>query len=147
METVWIQVFILTIAECVAPAGKSVCQEQQFELQFLTRDDCEYAMEQLITMKDELDNVIIDKARSGCSASGAKTDTYESLDAMAAASSDDWRMPTNTEQRRAVVNTHHRARLEEVKTCEESRGRAPCKIGDIIIEEATGDNVEVWRKD
>ncbi len=85
METVWIQVFILTIAECVAPAGKSVCQEQQFELQFLTRDDCEYAYEQLLTMKDELDNVIIDRSRSGCATSASKTAAWESIDAVAAA--------------------------------------------------------------
>ena len=147
METVWIQVFILTFAECVAPAGKSVCQEQQFELQFLTRDDCEYAYEQLVTMKDELDNVIIDRSRSGCTTSASKAATYESIDAVAAASEDDWRMPTETEQRRVAVNTQHRSRLEQVKTCEESGGRAPCKIGEIIVEEATGDSVEVWRKD
>ncbi|MCH9693244.1 MAG: hypothetical protein K0U72_01935 [Gammaproteobacteria bacterium] len=146
MESVWIQVFVLTVAECVAPAGKSVCQEQSFELQFLTRRDCEYAYEQLITMKDELDNVIIDRSQSGCTASASEVTSYETIDSVAAASDDDWRMPTNTEQRRAAVNTQHRARLEQVKTCEESRGRAPCKIGEIIVEEATGDSVEVWRK-
>ena len=146
MESVWIQVFILTIAECVAPAGKNVCQEQSFELQFLTRDDCEYAYEQLVTMKDELDNVIIDRARSGCTTSASQVGAYETIDSVAAASDDDWRMPTSTEQRRVEVNSQHRARLQQVKTCEETGGRAPCKIGEIIVEEATGDSVEVWRK-
>ena len=147
METAWIQVFILTIAECVAPAGKSVCQEQQFELQFLTRRDCEYAYEQLITMKDELDNVIIDRARSGCAASAVQAEAYESVEAVAAASGDSWRAPSETEQRRVAVNSQHSARLEQVKPCEETRGQAPCKIGEIIVEEATGDSVEVWRRD
>ena len=36
MDTAWIPIFILTFAECVAPAGKTVCQEQEFQLQFLT---------------------------------------------------------------------------------------------------------------
>jgi hypothetical protein len=40
MDTAWIQVFVLTLSECVAPAGKTVCQEQSFELQFLTEADC-----------------------------------------------------------------------------------------------------------
>ena len=62
METAWIQVFILSISECVAPAGKTVCQEQQFELEFLTRSDCEVALEQFIALKDESERVIVDTA-------------------------------------------------------------------------------------
>ena len=37
MDTAWIQVFVLTLSECVAPAGKAVCQEREFDLQFLTK--------------------------------------------------------------------------------------------------------------
>ena len=40
MDTAWIQVFVLTLSECVAPAGKTICQEQALELQFLTRSGC-----------------------------------------------------------------------------------------------------------
>ena len=50
MDTGWVQVFVLTLAECVAPAGKSVCQQNQFELTFLNRADCEFALEQLIEL-------------------------------------------------------------------------------------------------
>ena len=32
MDTAWIQVFVLTLAECAAPAGKTVCQEREFDL-------------------------------------------------------------------------------------------------------------------
>ena len=66
MDTAWIQVFILSISECVAPAGKTVCQEQQFELEFLTRSDCEVALEQFIALKDESERVIVDKDASSC---------------------------------------------------------------------------------
>ena len=52
MDTAWIQVFVLTLAECIAPAGKTVCQEREFDLQFLTRADCEYALEQLVSLHD-----------------------------------------------------------------------------------------------
>ena len=34
MDTAWIQVFVLTLSECVAPAGKTICQEQAFELDY-----------------------------------------------------------------------------------------------------------------
>jgi len=64
MATAWIQVFILTFVECVAPAGKTVCQEQQFELQFLTQADCQYALEQLIAMKGEAEHVIVNRQKS-----------------------------------------------------------------------------------
>ena len=53
MDTAWIQVFVLTLAECAAPAGKTICQEREFDLQFLTRADCEVALEQLVTLKQE----------------------------------------------------------------------------------------------
>ena len=48
MDTAWIQVFVLTLTECVAPAGKTVCQERELELQFLTESDCKAALEQLV---------------------------------------------------------------------------------------------------
>ena len=48
MDTAWIQVFVLTMSECVAPAGKTVCQEQDVELQFLTQADCQAATEGLL---------------------------------------------------------------------------------------------------
>ena len=44
MDASWIQVFVLTLAECVPPAGKAVCQEQQFELVFVSQGDREYAL-------------------------------------------------------------------------------------------------------
>ena len=39
MDTGWIQVFVLTLAECVAPPGKTVCQEQQVHYQFVEREE------------------------------------------------------------------------------------------------------------
>ena len=93
METAWIQVFILTFSECVAPAGKTVCQQQQFELEFLTRQDCEYALEQLIAMKDDLDNVIVDHGKSGCTVSAREMGVFESAEDIRRANEDNWRDP------------------------------------------------------
>ena len=152
METAWIQVFILTLSECVAPVGKTVCQQQQFELEFLTRRDCEYALQQLVAMKDELDNVIVDHGKSGCSASARETATYADVAAIRNAGAEDWREPGNLEEQRAAAadgddDEQHETRLAGLKTCEETGGTAPCRIGGIIVEEATGASVEVWRRD
>lgn len=147
METAWIQIFILTFAECVAPAGKSVCQEQQFELTFLSQSDCDYALEQLIAAKDDADNVIIDRQKSGCFVSAVESDTYTSLELISDEYKDTvgWRDPGQNNLRRAAVNKDHRTRLDDLMSCEETGNVVPCKVGDIIVEDATGDKVEVWK--
>jgi len=149
METAWIEVFILTLSECVAPAGKTVCQEQQFELQFLSRNDCEYALEQMIAMKDGDEHVIVNRNKSGCAPSAVESAVYASLAEINAANENTagWRAPGEGEGRRNLVNRDHSARLAETKSCEETKGAVPCRIGDIIVEEASGDSVEVWKRD
>ena len=149
MATTWIQVFILTLAECVAPAGKTVCQEQHFELQFLNLSDCEYALEQLITMKDQSDYVIVNRQNSGCAPSAAESESYASLDAINEANKDTagWQVPGENDARRSAVNMDHSERLEDLMSCEETNFVVPCKIGDIIVEDATGNSVDVWKRD
>jgi uncharacterized protein YjaG (DUF416 family) len=149
MDTSWIQVFILTLAECVAPAGKSVCQEQQFELQFLSREDCEYALEQLVAAKSELEYVIVDRQKSGCVPSATQSETYDSLEAINAALGDSvgWRVPGDDAARRAVVQEDHRKRLVSLMPCEDTGYVVPCRVGEIIVEEINGDNIEVWKQD
>ena len=46
-----------------------------------------------------------------------------------------------------MVNEAHAERLASLKPCAETDGAAPCKIGQIIVEEATGASVEVWRRE
>jgi hypothetical protein len=150
MATAWIKIFILTFAECVAPAGKTVCQEQQFELQFLGQADCEYALQQLIAMKDEADHVIVNRQKSGCAPSAVESNTFASLEAINEEYKDatGWRVPPGVgDIRRAAINKDHGARLADLLSCEETGGVVPCKIGDIIVEEATGDRVEIWKQD
>lgn len=149
METAWIQIFILTFAECVAPAGKTVCQEQQFELRFLSRADCDYAMQQMIAMKDEAEHVIVNRQKTACTSSAIESDTFASLEAINEAFKDTagWRVPSEGDTRRSVVSEDHRERLAELMSCEETSHVVPCKIGDIIVEDVAGDSVEVWKRD
>lgn len=149
MDTSWIQVFILTFAECVAPAGKTVCQEQQFELQFVTKADCEYALQQIMLVKAGAGNVIVNRQKSGCSPSAVERTTFASREAIIEAYKDTvgWRTPGDSEMRRSVVNKAHSERLADLMPCDETGNVVPCKVGDIIVEDATGDNVEVWKRD
>lgn len=150
MDTSWIQIFILTLSECVAPAGKTVCQEQQFELRFLSQEDCSYALEQLIALKDEAEYVIVNRQKSGCAPSAAESKTYASLDAINDANKNTvgWRVPGSEDARRIEVNQSYSERLSELMPCKDTGDVVPCKVGDIIVEEqAKGDSVDVWKRD
>jgi len=149
MDTAWIQVFVLTLAECVAPAGKTVCQEREFDLQFLTLENCEYALEQLVSLKAEAETVIVNKSKSSCAASARQSPVFESPDAVASASDAKvaWLEPKAEDTSPTATRVSYEGRLENLKTCEETEDVAPCKMGDIIVEDATqGESVEVWRR-
>lgn len=147
MDPVWIKVFILTLSECVAPAGKTVCQEQQLEMQFLAQAECEVALQQLIEIKDQSASTIVNRDKSGCAPSARQTEAFPSADAVKAASNaGGWHEPAavTTAAPPAVA---HEERLQNLASCEESLGIAPCKLGEIIIEGAsTGKSVEIWRR-
>ncbi|MDH4125181.1 MAG: hypothetical protein OEW64_00075 [Gammaproteobacteria bacterium] len=147
MDAVWIKVFVLTLSECVAPAGKTVCQEQQLEMQFLAQAECEAALQQLLELKDQSASTIVNRDKSGCTPSARQADGFPSADAVKAASdAARWHEPNTTTADTAPV-LPHAERLANLSTCEESLGIAPCKLGDIIVEAASsGKQVEVWRR-
>jgi hypothetical protein len=150
MESAWIKVFILTISECVAPAGKTVCQQQEFELQFLTEADCQSALEQLISLKDASKDVIVDHDASGCAPSARQADTFESLAAIDAANQNEpgWRAPDQAAAPAPSENSEaFRDRLANLKSCDETHWVAPCKNDGIIVESTSGKPVEVWHRD
>lgn len=150
MDTAWIQVFVLTIAECVAPAGKTICQEQQLEMMFLNENDCTVALEQLVALKSDAEDVIVNAERSKCTPTAHRKEVFKSLDDVNRVYADlaDWRTPDVTDPAADFTQASHQERLEAMKTCNETDGIAPCKIGEIVIEAAgVGQPVEVWRRD
>ena len=150
MGTAWIQVFVLTLAECVAPAGKTVCQEQEFELEFLTRLDCEVAMQQLVSLKDESANVIVNKDKTRCAASAREREIFDSIAAVSGASKEagEWQDPGDAAAKPAASRVSHEERLGDLPDCDAADGKLPCKMDGIIIEsETSGEPVEVWRRD
>jgi len=147
MDTAWIQVFVLTLIECVAPAGKTICQQQVLELQFLTRPECEIALEQLITLKQESDNVIVNPDQSGCSAAAREREVFADLDAINAKQKDGTTLRVLEEDSAepSATMAAHQERLANMKTCEATKGVAPCKVGEIIMEGATEKTAEIWQ--
>lgn len=150
MDIAWIQIFVLTIAECAAPAGKTVCQEREFDLQFLTRADCEVALEQLVTLKEESATVIVDRDKSSCVASARESEVFESPEDVrnASAGSAPWKAPDPDEALVAPSAVAHEDRLANLPDCETYDGKGACRMGGIIIEAADqGEVVEIWKRD
>ncbi len=148
MDTAWIPIFILTFAECVAPAGKTVCQEHEFELQFLTEADCNQALEQLMAVKDSSETIIVNKEKTRCAPSARQHEVYSSLADIGVNDDTAWIAPATGDARTDTMRAAHQTRLESLPSCDDSKGVAPCKIGEIIIEEAESPKkVEIWRRD
>jgi len=150
MDAAWIPIFVLTFAECVAPVGKTVCQEQELELRFLTEADCEQALEVLIAAKDAQETVIVDKTKSRCAPSAQQQTVYASLVDVSTEVADNeaWIAPESGAPVADARRDEYQARLEALPNCDDAKGVAPCRIGEIIIEEAEApEKVEVWRKD
>jgi hypothetical protein len=150
MDTAWIQVFVLTLAECVAPAGKTVCQEQQLDLAFASERDCKVALEALLTLKEAAPNVIVDRGESRCAPSAREVEAYASREAVdeAHGSEPGWALPAAVAAAPAASSKAHRERLAALKDCDETAGEPPCKVGEIILEaQGASKPVEVWRRD
>lgn len=148
MDTAWIQVFVLTLSECVAPAGKTVCQEQELQLQFVDQAECELALQQLVSLKDEAENVIVYKDKTHCAPSARQQAVFKSLTDVndKLGTSPDWLAPDVAEPPADFTQSSHQERLTALSKCEDVGGVAPCKIGEIIVEGATQQTVEVWRR-
>ena len=148
MDTGWIQVFVLIMTECAAPAGKSVCQEQELRYEFFARNDCEVVLQQLLAHKDSAENVIVDKDKAACLPTVRKQQVFHSLNDANRALSDTegWGQLPVAEDSLDFTQEAHLERLGSVPECGEVGGVAPCKIGEIIIEGDNETKAEVWRQ-
>lgn len=157
MDTGWIQVFVLTLAECVAPAGKSVCQEQQVQYQFVDREECEAVLQHLVDYSAGSENVIVNEQRSSCLPTAVQQPVFASLDEANDQLSDTEGWGTLNAARQSVrdgesgepseTEAAHRQRLASLPECEDVARRPPCKVGQIIVEAENGQEMEVWKRD
>lgn len=158
MDTSWIQVFVLTLSECVAPSGKTVCQEQEVQYQFADRGDCEAVLQELIAAKANDENVIVNEERSRCLPTAKEQQVFASVDEanQQLANSEGWGIiPAGEEQEQAQeqeqqssneTQAAYQSRLESLPECDDNQSVTPCKVGQIIVE-SDADEVEVWKED
>lgn len=158
MDTAWIQVFVLTLSECVAPSGKTVCQPQEAQYVFFDRRDCEAVLQELVASKENDETVIVNPDRSRCLPTARQRPVYASLEEaeQQLADTDGWGIipPGETEQdgeRQKSPDATRMAymdRLQSLPECNEDKTVTPCKVGQIIIETPPEEEeVEIWQKE
>ncbi len=149
METAWIQVFVLTLTQCIAPAGKMVCQEETVEYYFASENDCARALVQMVDLAARADNILVDRQKSDCKPGVKETRVFASGDDARSSISagDNVVLIDNKMPPPDFMQSSHNERLKDLKACDETDGVAPCKIGDIIIEAAAETSkTQVWRQ-
>lgn len=149
METAWIQVFVLTLTQCIAPAGKMVCQEETVDYQFTNEEDCARALVQLVDLAARSDNILVDRQRSNCHPAARESVVFASADDAKAtlANSEGFVLIDGKSPPPDFMQAADDERLKNMKTCEETNGVAPCKIGQIILEAAAAEpKSEIWRR-
>jgi len=150
METAWIQVFVLTLTQCLAPAGKMVCQEETVEYYFASEDDCARALVQMVDLAASADNILVDRERSDCKPGIKETRVFASGDDARSSMSSgrDVVLIDNKVPPPDFMQSTHNDRLKDMQSCDETDGVAPCKIGDIIIEAAAEvRKSQVWQQE
>lgn len=156
MDTAWIQVFVLTLSECVAPSGKTVCQEQETQYVFYDRRDCEAALQDLIEAKSNDETVIVHPDRSRCLPSARQRPVFASLEEANQQLADlegwgvlppDQQQGGDGRQQPDSERTAYLDRLQSLPECDTGRSVTPCKVGQIIVESPPeGKKVPVWRQ-
>ena len=146
MDTAWVQVFVLVFSQCAAPAGKTVCQEEELRYQFLHQDECEQVLEQLLEHKDAAENVIVNRSKSRCLPTVKSQQVFASVESASKASAglEGWGELPAVREREDFIEEAHQKRLDELFECEATGGVAPCKVGDVIVEGAEVKKGEVW---
>ncbi len=149
METAWIQVFVLTLTQCIAPAGKMVCQEETVEYHFTNEDDCARALVLMVDLAARAENILVDRQRSDCSPAVKESIVYADSDGAKSslANSENFVLIDGKEPPPDFMQAAHSERLEGMKSCDDTNGVAPCRIGEIIVEAAAeSTETEVWHR-
>ena len=149
MESAWIKVFVLTLTQCMAPAGKMVCQMETVQYQFVAEDDCNRALVQMIDVAAGAENVIVSRENSHCRAAAVETEIFSGVDEAKAFFTDTegWGVLTGDEQPADFTQSAHQDRLKKLHECADVADVPPCRIGEIIIEAAADSKgTEVWQQ-
>ena len=139
MNIAWIKVVVLTLAECVAPEGKTVCQEQETQYYFVDEAECQKVLEQLVDYRDGFKNVIVNKADSSCTATTRSSEVFATrADADPTfVDAEGYVVAGESPKKKDFMQERHDARLQDLQVCDDSNLITPCRHGDIIVEKTT----------
>lgn len=149
METAWIQVFILTLTQCIAPPGKMVCQEESVEFQFADQVDCEVALVQMLDVAARVDSVIVKRESSHCRAATKEIKVFASAEEAGEQfeGAENLAMLQVDDPPLDFTQTAHLERLDSLHNCADVAGVPPCKIGEIIVEAAgEPERSTIWQR-
>lgn len=148
MDAAWIKVIVLTLAECVAPEGKTVCQEREVQYYFIDEVECREVLEQLIDYRDGFDNVIVNKEDSGCLPTAKNSQVFDSRSEADQffAGTEGWEVLSDEPAPKDFLQDRHDKRLRDLPVCDDENLITPCRRGDIIIEGVTENDTAVWKK-
>lgn len=149
MDAAWIKVVVLTLAECVAPEGKTVCQEQEVQYYFVDEVECQQVLEQLMDYRDSFENVIVNRAQSNCRAGTKNMQLYQSGSEADPdfAVAEGVGLASAKSKPKDFMQERHDLRLQSLPVCDDNRLVTPCRRGEIIIESVSENKTEVWRRD
>lgn len=148
MATAWVKVVVLTLTECVAPEGKTVCQEQQVQHYFVEQSQCEAVLTEMIEYRTDRKDVIVDAGKSSCLPTLKNVEIFgsEAEADQAFADTEGWGVLPVEPQQKDFLQVRHEERLSTLPDCDDETGIVPCKMGEIIIEGATAKKTEIWRQ-
>jgi hypothetical protein len=119
---------VLTLTQCIAPAGKMVCQEETIEYHFTSEDDCARALVQMLDLAARADNILVDRQRSDCRPAAMQAMVYADADAARSslANAEGFVVIDDGTPAPDFRQAAHNERLARLKSCEETKGVAPC---------------------
>ncbi|MGH8195733.1 MAG: hypothetical protein ACREQ8_15235, partial [Woeseiaceae bacterium] len=125
--------------------------------QFSNEEDCEAVLEALIAAKANDENVIVNESRSRCLPTAKEQQVFASVDEAnrQLADAEDWGiLPAGEEREQEPAHQSsngtqaaYQSRLESLPECDAGDRVTPCKVGQIIVESDTAEDVQVWKKD
>lgn len=151
MDTAWIKVVVLTLTECVAPEGKTVCEESVTQYNFVDQAECETVLEHMVEYRARRDNVIVNRSESHCKVSAKFGQVYDS-DAevdkvLSTAGSQTVASNAVKTGQKDFQQEAHASRLETTPECDDQQTVRPCKIGEIILEPSVVAEPELWTRE
>jgi len=113
-------------------------------------EDCASALVMMVDLAARAENVLVDRQRSDCKPAATESVVFANADdaKSSLANAENFVLIDSESPRPDFMQAAHDERLSSLKTCEETNGAAPCKIGEIILEApADSGSAEIWRRE